>query len=420
MSPLHKEWYTVPVVVASPTEESTDADDDDETTATSFTHRLLKHFLNGFQAKDKNVCYRALCFIAEAISQLVAVLAKMCGSEDFEELGEDEQTAPEVLENLLAHDPSANVRRAALLNIPVTAQTHPAVLARTRDIDMTVRRLVYGSVLPAHAELPDDAMPGAAHPREQIVRNGFGDREPAVRAAAGAILEHLLAFLGTFDLRESAVVEDALLSVFVMRIDIFDALEFDGAHLCSDFFTTRPLIPVLFFDHCVSTTKENACLEKVLPVVTAHAFRVQDAYNSLLNSLAAVEETGSDDEVTENCEFVLAELLRLALNLDYADEIGERDLIRVVVEVVHELRDENDEDEVITFEGNSTLEGMLGELIAPAVKRKEFVFREKGLMCLGLDCLIRAAHGTQIVPAVPESDIIRAGGAQAARAASRI
>ncbi len=155
-----------------------------------------------------------------------------------------------ILTNLLS-----DVRRAALLNIPVTAETLPTVLARTRDIDMTVRRHVYASVLLAHAELPDDAMPGAAHPRvltiaqrEQIVRNGLGDREPVVRAAAGklvgawvdavsvgtkkgAILEDLLAFLSTFDLRESAVVEDALLSVFVTRVDVFDALEIDGAQL---------------------------------------------------------------------------------------------------------------------------------------------------------------------------------------------
>jgi hypothetical protein len=41
--------------------------------------------------------------------QAVAALAKICGSEDLEELGEDEQTATEVLENLLAHDPSACV-----------------------------------------------------------------------------------------------------------------------------------------------------------------------------------------------------------------------------------------------------------------------------------------------------------------------
>jgi hypothetical protein len=41
--------------------------------------------------------------------QAVAALAKICGSEDLEELGEGEQTATEVLEDLLAHDPSACV-----------------------------------------------------------------------------------------------------------------------------------------------------------------------------------------------------------------------------------------------------------------------------------------------------------------------
>ncbi len=41
--------------------------------------------------------------------QAVAALAKICGSEDLGELGEGEQTATEVLGDLLAHDPSAYV-----------------------------------------------------------------------------------------------------------------------------------------------------------------------------------------------------------------------------------------------------------------------------------------------------------------------
>ena len=151
----------------------------------------------------------------------------------------------------------SNMRLAALLNIPITAQTLIVVLTRTRNVDMTVRRLIYGSVLLTHADLPDDAMPGAAHPhalmiaqREQIVRNGLGDCEPAVGAAAGEligtwidvvsvgtkkgpVLEDLLAFLGTFDHCESTVVEDVLLSVFVMHVNVFDALEFDSVHLLS-------------------------------------------------------------------------------------------------------------------------------------------------------------------------------------------
>jgi condensin complex subunit 3 len=85
----------------------------------------------------------------------------------------------------------------------------------------------------------------------------------------------------------------------------------------------------MFVDHCVST-KEDARLEKVLPVVTAHAFRIQDAYNSLLDSLAAAEGANGDDEVADDREFILAELLRLALNLDYADEIGRRRLEQFV------------------------------------------------------------------------------------------
>jgi condensin complex subunit 3 len=50
--------------------------------------------------------------------QAVAALAKICGSEDLEELGEDEQTAAEVLENLLAHDPSACVSTHAYIPCP--------------------------------------------------------------------------------------------------------------------------------------------------------------------------------------------------------------------------------------------------------------------------------------------------------------
>ena len=84
----------------------------------------------------------------------------------------------------------------------------------------------------------------------------------------------------------------------------------------------------MFVDHCVST-KESARLEKVLPVVTAHAFRIQEAYNTLLDVLDGAE-AGEDDEAVDAHEFILAELLRLALNLDYADEIGRRRLEQFV------------------------------------------------------------------------------------------
>ena len=49
--------------------------------------------------------------------QEVAALARICGSKDIEELGEGEQSAAEVLEDLLAHDPSACVPSTSTLSL---------------------------------------------------------------------------------------------------------------------------------------------------------------------------------------------------------------------------------------------------------------------------------------------------------------
>lgn len=60
-----------------------------------------------------------------------------------------------------------------------------------------------------------------------------------------------------------------------------------------------------------------------MPVVTALAFRIQDEYNTLVS--ATNDENG---DVAEQA-FVVGELLRLALNLDYADEIGRRKMFQL-------------------------------------------------------------------------------------------
>ena len=143
-------------------------------------------------------------------------------------------------------------------------------------------------------------------------------------------------------------------------------------------------------EHCIATN-DQAKLEVSLPVVTLLAFRIQSVYNKYQEDLDAVSQERAFraldanerdvderlDDLLLNAEFVIAEMLKLAVNLDYADEIGrrkmfqlvrdmigqeglpeglvarcldvlrvlspsERDLIRVVVEVVHELRDEGE------------------------------------------------------------------------------
>ncbi|KAF8547377.1 hypothetical protein OG21DRAFT_1479489 [Imleria badia] len=430
-----------------------DDNDDDDATSARFVARLLKFLLEGFVAKDKIVRYRCVHLLT----------GMLCGPEDPSDV-------EDVLFHTLSCDPAAEVRRAVLLNMH---HILPAILARSRDTDTctTSNGSATGPRVLTIAQ------------RELIIRNGLGDREPAVRAAAGsllgawvdvvkgatkpeegsAVMGDFIAFLALFDL-----AEDALLSIFATRIDISTN---------SSSSTASPPM-----------TK----LQATLPVVT---HRIQSMYNKYQEDLDSVsqeralraldtKERDVDerlDDLLLDAEFVIAEMLKLAVNLDYflvGMRLGgercfsssaiwsgrrgcprscldvlrvlspsERDLIRAVVEVVHELRDEGQEEEEegegakegeadpspsavtavtaakapkppkeltpeeqaradaldirclslcigmlervnSTFEENSTLEGILGELIVPAVKRKELALREKGLVCLRLCCLI--------------------------------
>jgi condensin complex subunit 3 len=121
-------------------------------------------------------------------------------------------------------------------------------------MDATLRRIVYIGPLSTQA-LPDPRVLSIAQ-REEVVKNGLGDREPAVRraaafmlgewltAAGGDLLEVCCAdvvddsclrlpdysqFLRRFDVVSSQVAEDALLSLFVTRKEIVDGIAFDGA-----------------------------------------------------------------------------------------------------------------------------------------------------------------------------------------------
>jgi condensin complex subunit 3 len=96
------------------------------------------------------------------------------------------------------------------------------------------------------------------------------------------------------------------------------------------------LLARVFVDHCFNT-KNDARLESAsLPVVTAFAFHVQEAYNTLLGIMQEEEqarflgEDGEDDAIEEleertvKAEVVLAELLKITVQLDFSDEIGRR------------------------------------------------------------------------------------------------
>ena len=101
------------------------------------------------------------------------------------------------------------------------------------------------------------------------------------------------------------------------------------------------LLARTFVEHCIEL-KDDSTLESCLPVVMALAFLLQNHYNTLLDLLQEEEEArmnGEDEDDDEadlreaklaDEEFIMSELSRLALHLDYSDEIGRRKMFSVI------------------------------------------------------------------------------------------
>ncbi|KAL1732156.1 nuclear condensing complex subunit [Schizophyllum commune] len=519
-----------------------------------FIVRLLNWLLMGFNAKNKVTRWRVVQIVSELIAHLgeldedmytklrsgllarvydkespvrvqaTIALSKLIGTDDADELPDGEPTILQTLIEVLTTDPAPEVRRAALLNVPLLNESTPAILARSRDVDALTRKLVFSTVMAgklSHPRLLTIAQ------REKVVKNGLGDREPGVRMAAakmvtgwfermlnaedaegqpaaapiqwrgdeGGIMHAFIRFLCLFDVvgLGEAVATDAVLSVLVTKPQYTEAFVFEERYWL-DLTPESAVLARIFIEECAANEKADLMESASVPVVTAFAFLLQERYNTMLQRIQGAEmAAGSgiseeqEEELEEEiakAEVILAELLRISKKLDYMDEIGrrkvfsvvkdmlahpqlppglinhcldvmlvimdsERDLIRIVVEIVIDLRDEDagmeenpnstmsqsegdtttlsairsrdrsvrrkGRDEMTaeermqadvtdmrclilcigmleringSFEDNSTLEGILADLIIPAVKRKELVMREKGLVALGLCCLI--------------------------------
>ena len=93
----------------------------------------------------------------------------------------------------------------------------------------------------------------------------------------------------------------------------------------------------VFVEHCKATQDETR-LEATLPVVTSVAFGIEKSYKSLGDmcseddsNIDEAERIKREDKIFDK-EFVVAELLKLAIHLDYSDEIGRRKMVQLVRE----------------------------------------------------------------------------------------
>ncbi|KAL8769405.1 MAG: hypothetical protein Q9209_004633 [Squamulea sp. 1 TL-2023] len=372
-----------------------------ETPSTRLTSHILSIILPLLASKEKVVRYRATQLVAHIINSLDSVdddsyhlirtgllkrvrdkepmirvqavlglgrLASNEGEDDQDEVNSDSDDASGLLDKLLEvlqNDPSAEVRRALLLNLPLAPKTLPSLLERARDVDAATRRALYSRLLPALGDFRHLSL----SMREKLLRWGLRDRDENVRKATGKLfrerwiedcvrptgapedtttqqtappsLEGLLELLERIDVINSAagtgIAVEAMKEFWMGRPDYRDVISFSDPfwdHLTPEsVFVARS-----FNDFCKEEVngKFEALTEDKMPEVTKLAFFVQRYVNDLINSIrynSALSE-GEQEEDTIEQEFIVEQLLYITKALDYSDEIGRRKMFALLREIL--------------------------------------------------------------------------------------
>lgn len=380
-----------------------------ETPTTKLTTFLLDTVLPLLSGKDKFVRYRSTQLISHVINSLDAIddelfmrlrhglvrrirdkeamvraqavlgLGRLAGNQvdgggNSDESEED--AAAGLLERLLEvlqNDPSADVRRSLLVNLPILPNTLPYLLERARDQDALTRRAVYSRLLPALGDFRHLSL----SMREKLLRWGLRDRDENVRKAAARLfrerwiedcagvpppedgaqaeaapptLEGLLELLERIDIVnsgvESGVALEAMKGFWEGRPDYREEIMFDD-----QFWETLSAESVFlarsYNDFCrdEGDGKYEHLVEEKLPEVTKLAFYLERYNQALIDTIRRItnsEVEDEDEEDTVEQEFIVEQLLHVALTLDYSDEVGRRKMFALLRQTlsIPELPDE--------------------------------------------------------------------------------
>ena len=372
-----------------------------ETASTRLASHVLSILLQFLTSKEKTVRYRATQLVAHIISSLDSVddecfhllrigllrrirdkeptirvqavlgLGRLAGNEDDKDQNtadSDDDDAFGLLEKLLGflqNDPSADVRRSLLLNLPLTPETLPYLLERARDFDPATRRALYSRLLPTLGDFRHLSL----SMREKLLRWGLRDRDENVRKATarlfhdrwiqdcagprlvdengatgeavGPSIDSVLELLERIDVLNSGVEDgiasEAMEKFWDARPDYQDTISFQDPfwhHLSPEsVFLARS-----FNDYCrqQSDGRYEALVEGKMPEVTKLAFFLQTYTNGLVQSLRTNFGSceGDKDEDTVEQEFIVEQLLHIAKTLDYSDEVGRRKMFALLRETL--------------------------------------------------------------------------------------
>ena len=311
--------------------------------------------------------------------QAVLGLGRLAGNEGDEDEENDDSDSDDstgLLEKLLEvlqNDPSAEVRRSLLLNLPLTPTTLPFLLERARDVDPSIRRALYSRLLPALGDFRHLSL----SMREKLLRWGLRDRDENVRKATAKLfrerwiedcagtressedktpaeipspsIDALLELLERIDVInsgvENGVALEALKEFWSGRPDYRDAISFDDS-FWDGLSTESVFLARTFNDFCrqEGEGKYESLVEEKMPEVTKLAFILERYTNDLVSRLRQINvmAQGEEEDAIVEQEFVVEQLLYIAQTLDYLDEVGRRKMFALLRETlaIAEIPDE--------------------------------------------------------------------------------
>ena len=390
-----------------------------DTPSTRLTSRILSTLLSLLSSKEKQVRYRATQIISHVVNsvdsidddlfqsirlgllkrlrdkeamvrvQAVLGLGRLAGNEidgdQDEERDDDDEDQGGLLERLLRvlqHDPSADVRRSLLLNMPLTPATLPFLLERSRDQDGAIRRALYSRLLPAFGDFRHLSL----SMREKLLRWGLRDRDEHVRKAAAKLfreiwiedcagtrggveksaegtaaeaaggkspsVDALLELLERIDVvnsgAEDGVALEAMRGFWEGRADYREAVTFEDS-FWEDLCAESAFMARTFNDYCrlYSNGRLDGLVDEKIPEVSRLAYHLHRHINTLMqrkrnapSPSAQGEESGSaevnedDEDAAVEQEFIVEQLLHIAKTLDYSDEAGRRKMFALMREAL--------------------------------------------------------------------------------------
>ncbi|KAL4725583.1 chromosome condensation complex Condensin, subunit G [Fusarium chlamydosporum] len=339
--------------------------------------QLVSHIINSLDAIDDDLFQKLRHGLLKRIrdkeamvrSQAVLGLGRLAGNQtegctNSDDSDDDDTGLLEKLLEVLQHDPNADVRRSLLVNLPILPETLSVLLERARDQDAATRRAVYSRLLPALGDFRHLSV----KMREKLLRWGIRDRDENVRKAASRLFRErwiedcagappqedgaaaepappnfdgLCELLERIDVVntgvENGVALEAMKGFWEGRPDYRETVEFDD-----NFWETLSAESVFMarsFNEFCRTEGDGKylnLLEEKLPEVTKLAFFLERYLHVLVAAVKRVAEADEDDEEEDTVEqeFIVEQMLQIALTLDYSDEVGRRKMFTLLRQAI--------------------------------------------------------------------------------------